>query len=68
MQKGARAKFIADSGAGPTLDLALVQIHSDRVRTLNDWRGRVYVAATPEPLLAPMLRTVASVLVREAGF
>ena len=110
MQKGARAKFIADSGAGPALDLVLAQIHSDRVRTLIDpelainfggsvmvrehkgqffpegayyrvefalrhesttaelqafrWRGRVYVAATPEPLLAPMLRTVASVLVR----
>ena len=114
LQKGARAKFIADSGAGPALDLVLAQIHSDRMRTLIDpelainfggsvmvrehkgqffpegayyrvefalrhgsttaelqsfrWRGSVYVAATPEPLLAPMLRTVASVLVREAGF
>jgi putative peptide zinc metalloprotease protein len=32
------------------------------------WRGHVYVETTPEPLLAPYLRTLASVLVRETGF
>lgn len=32
------------------------------------WRGRVYVSSSAEPLLAPLFRTVASVLIREAGF
>lgn len=32
------------------------------------WRGRVYVASSAEPLLTPLFKTVASVLIREAGF
>ena len=32
------------------------------------WRGRVYVSSTAEPLLAPLLRTGLSVLIREGGF
>jgi putative peptide zinc metalloprotease protein len=32
------------------------------------WRGRVYVSSTAEPLLAPLVRTGLSVLIREAGF
>ena len=36
MQTGQDAKFIADSGAGPALDLVVDKIHSDRVRTLTE--------------------------------
>ena len=32
------------------------------------WRGRIYVASSAEPLLTPLFRTVASVLIRETGF
>lgn len=32
------------------------------------WRGRVYVSSMSEPLLAPLLRTGLSVLIRETGF
>ena len=32
------------------------------------WRGHVYVSSSHEPLLAPLLRTGLSVLIREAGF
>ena len=32
------------------------------------WRGRVYVSSSAEPLLAPLVRTGLSVLIREFGF
>jgi putative peptide zinc metalloprotease protein len=32
------------------------------------WRGHVHVSSNHEPLLAPLLRTGLSVLIREAGF
>lgn len=114
LQAGQSAVFVPDSGVGPTLQLMVDKIHSDRVRTLAEpelsanfggsvmvreqkgqffpegayyrveftprdvqdvaqlntfkWRGRVYVASSSEPLLAPLLRTGLSVLIREAGF
>ena len=114
IQAGQHAIFVSDSGAGPTLDLFVDKVHSDRVRTLAEpelavnfggsvmvrelksqfipegayyrveflprqdrnvvdlssfkWRGRVHVSSTAEPMLAPLIRSGLSVLIREAGF
>ena len=114
LQSGRSARFIPDSGVGPTLELVVDVIHSDRVRVLAEpelavnfggsvivreqkgqlfpegsyyrvelvpreridfseltrfrWRGRIYVSATPEPLLASVFTTLASALIRETGF
>jgi len=115
LRRGQHARFVADSGTGPGLDLVIDKIHTDRAQTLTEpelaapaggsvpvreqhgqlfpegafyrvellardaapgeqpwqqfrWRGHVYMAAEPEPLLAPALRSAASVLVREFGF
>jgi putative peptide zinc metalloprotease protein len=114
LRPGQRALFVPDSGTGPTLQLLVETLHTDRARTLNEpelalsfggsvpvreqkgllfpegafyrvelvplrpddgqalsdfkWRGRVSIAAAPEPLLRPWLRAAASVLIREAGF
>jgi putative peptide zinc metalloprotease protein len=114
LQAGQSAFFVPDSGMGPSLELVVEKIHSDRVRTLSEpelaanfggsvmvrehkgqffpegayyrvefvphssvntaefhnfkWRGRVYVSSSAEPLLAPLIRTGLSVLVREFGF
>jgi putative peptide zinc metalloprotease protein len=113
LQSGRSARFIPDSGVGPTLELVVDVIHSDRVRVLAEpelavnfggsvivreqkgqlfpegsyyrvelvprerldfseltrfrWRGRIYVSATPEPLLASVFTTLASALIRETG-
>jgi putative peptide zinc metalloprotease protein len=113
LQRGRSARFIPDSGVGPTLELVVDVIHSDRVRVLAEpelavnfggsvivreqkgqlfpegsyyrvelvpreridfseltrfrWRGRIYVSATPEPLLASVFTKLASVLIRETG-
>jgi putative peptide zinc metalloprotease protein len=36
LTRGEAAMFIADSGAGPVIDLVVDKIHSDRVRTLTE--------------------------------
>ncbi len=74
LQVGQSALFVPDSGTGPTLNLVVEKIHSDRVRTLAEpelaanFGGRVHVSSNNEPLLTPFFRTVLSVLIREAGF
>lgn len=55
-------------GAYYRVEFALRNVQDASALTGFKWRGRVYVSSTAEPLLAPLLRTGLSVLIREGGF